>query len=315
MLGIPLFFLVIVMTMITPTISKVVYNSQKLSRLLEEDEAGDTRFEFNVQTHNMYYKRISENLQSMENAYTECLDHLSNNNYTEDSVNSCVGKDMIYVINDIDYERKQIIGRADSKIRSYLNQFCYVPADGLAGLNSCDLLERDLLELLWNELNFGVLLDYHRSKYTDEAAQVPEADFDKIVAYLQNLYTEFAELLEEIDDHSIITRANIKKSIDMRTRVIIEQAHENVRNPKPKIIKHTIEIEEKINNPNTFDVDHIPRPTTNDGSTTIFGVDTNPAAESLRSIVGDVNDNDDLDGPTVTIHERRLSKENNSEAD
>ena len=292
--------------------SRITYNSRPLSRLLEESN-GDTEFEFDIHTHNMYFKRIAENLNSMEEAYKECLDNLSDANFTEESVNSCVGNDMIYVLNDIDYERRQILGRSDAKIRAYMAEYCYKPADGVAGATSCDLMERDILTLLWEELNFGILVSYHRSKYTIDAAQVPEAVFDKVVSYLENLYTDLTELLDEIDDHSIITRANVKKAVDMRTRVIIEQAQENVRNPLPKIIKHTIEIEERISNPNSLNVDHIPRPTTHDGSSTVFGLESNPDAERIREPIERLSD-DDVEGPTITIPERRLNLENGTEA-
>lgn len=294
------------------TSARITYKSQPLNRLLEESN-GDTEFEFNVHTHNAFFKRVSENLNSMEEAYKECLDNLSNANFTEQSVSSCVGNDMIYVLNDIDYERRQILGRSDAKIRAYMAKYCYGMATDVHGATSCDLMERDILTLLWEELNFGILVSYHRSKYTNDSAQVPEAVFDKVVTYLQNLYTDLTELLDEIDDHSIITRANIKKAVDMRTRVIIEQAQENVRNPLPKIIKHTIEIEERISNPNSLNVGNIPRPTTHDGSSSVFGLESNPDVDAIRGPVERLND-DDVEGPTITIPERRLNLENGSEA-
>jgi len=303
---VPLFVLILSSINSKTTTKRVTYESQNLDRLLEEDETGDTRFEFNVQTHNMYYKRISENLKAMENAYVQCLDSLSNNNYSEDTVESCVGKDMIYVINDIQYERKQIFGRADNKIRSYMIEYCYKTAEGDAGSNSCDVLERDILELLWNELNFGALIDYHRPKYITEVAQVPEGTFDKIINYLSTLYTELVELLDEIDDHSVISRANLKKEIDMRTRVILEQAHENARNPLPKIIKHTIEIEEKINNPNYIDVRNLPRSTYEDHSTAVYEGESNPDVDEFRAKYGDKLIEEDIKGPIITLPERRL---------
>lgn len=253
----PLYFLWVASLLVALASFKVTYHSNKLSRLLEESI--DSKFEFNVQTNNMYFKRISENLESMEQAYKDCLNSLSNSNFTEEAVDSCLGHDMIYVLNDIDYEKSQIIGRADSKIRAFLLEYCYKNVDNGTGANSCDLLERDILELLWNEFNFGTLIDYHKSKYLGDMAEVPDSIFNKVVPYLQNLYGELNELLDEIQDHSIIIRANIKRAIDIRTRVILEEAEENVNNPKPKIIKHTIEIEERIITPNYLTVNHVAR--------------------------------------------------------
>ena len=305
MLKLPLLHLALLSILVHALTPKPTYTSQPLNRLLEESN-GDTAYEFNVQTHNMYFKRIAENLSSMEEAYKDCIDELSDANFTEDSVDACVGKDMIYVLNDIDYERRQILARSDAKIRAYMKAYCYSASSSVAEATSCDLLERDVLTLLWEELNFSVLVSYHRSKYTVDAGQVSDGVFDKVVSYLQGMYNDLTELLDEIDDHSIISRANIKKAIDMRTRVIVEQAHENVRNPLPKIIKHTIEIEEKINDPNSVNVDNIPRPIVHDGSTTLFAGHDSAEVEGLRAAVQDARD-DATDGPTVTIQERRLN--------
>ena len=315
LLILPLLPLVFSLIMCSTSGKTVTYHSQKLSRLLEESEPGDTRFEFNVHTHNMYYKRISENLKAMEEAYKECLDSLSNSNYTEESVENCVGKDMIYVINDINYERRQMIGRADEKMRSYMIENCYKRAEGIDGANNCDLLERDVLELLWNELNFGLLVDYHRAKYVKEAAQVPVEDFERIADYLTKLHNELKELLEEVDDHSIIIRANLKKIIDMRTRVILEEAQESVKNPLPKIIKHNIEIEERLNNPNYLDVTRLPRAAKQDGTRTMFAMKSNPEVEKFYKQHGDILAREDITQPIVTLPERRLNLDGGSKED
>ena len=287
-------------------------------RVLEESLSND-RFDFSTETHNEHYKRIKEDIKGIEASYIECLDNLADLDYSEDSVNGCVGKDLIFVVNDISYERKKIIGRADKKIRDYIMEYCYK----LAGMNEaqstgCDALERDVLDLLWAELNIETTIDYHRHKYLFTFGEIPEENFEKILLYLKNLYSELSELITEIDHHEQLTNANIKTTINRRTKHLLERARENIKNPLPKIYKHFIEIHEKINEPSKVHVDNLPRPVTMNSSSKLYEGHGNPYVEEFHEKTGykytrtgeDNSIRANHYGPIITIPDRKLKKTN-----
>ena len=79
--------------------------------------------------------------------------------FSETSIKECVGDNMIKLIIDIKYETMKIISRADTKIRQFFVDFCYMDAgDDEEFSGSCDKLERDTLDLMWYGLNFIELL-------------------------------------------------------------------------------------------------------------------------------------------------------------
>lgn len=80
-----------------------------------------------------------------------------------------MGKDSTYVVNDFDYLTRGILSLYDSRIRKFMIKNCYKEA-GLTEsfADSCDTLEKDILNLLWQEFDFPFLVNSHSSKYLYE---------------------------------------------------------------------------------------------------------------------------------------------------
>jgi hypothetical protein len=259
------------------------------------------------------FKRISEDLMEIQEAYEQCVDDIHDNDFSEMSVDECLGKDFIFVLNDIAYERKKIISRADAKIRKHMIELCYEIAgrDEIMS-NGCDLMERDLLDLLWSELNFSGLVEYNKHKYLFEFGEVPVKTFDELIEIFSKLEAELDELITEIYDHNDVTIIKLKKHVDERTRKVIAMAQESYENPQPKLFKHVIEIQEKINAPRPIDVNDVPRPMVMDSSNQMYALHNNPYVDEFHEETDHkyINGPEHLEinnsGPIIQIPDRKL---------
>lgn len=213
------------------------------------------------------YQRISQDCQRYEDAYKDCLDAIPTSDYSETTINECVGPNFSYVINDLDFERRKILAAADKKVRNLMIQLCYTVA-GLDTVMSsgCDLIERDALDLLWADLNFRILLDYNSQKYLFEYGQVPETVFQNLMSVFTDLYKNFDVLVTEVDNHKDLTLVRLKEFIDNKTKAIVQLAAERQDHPLPKITTQTIQVTQTVNDPNSFNLLNLPRPIVQDTS-------------------------------------------------
>lgn len=268
------------------------------------------------------FKKISEDLMEIQEAYEECINNIPDNDFSELSVNECVGKDFIFVLNDIAYERKKIISRADSRIRKHFIEDCYKVA-GLDNVmsNGCDLLEKDILDLLWAELAFSHLVEFNRHKYLYEFGKLPLPIFNQLVERLKDIEAELNQLVTEIYDHNDVTIIKLKKHIDARTRKVIERARESYENPQPKLYKHVIEIQEKVNTPRPINVNNVPRPVVMDASNQMYAMHDNPYVEDFHNETNnELRDGQEYaemntEGPIIHIPSRKLNDRKEQKVD
>ncbi len=105
------------------------------------------------------FKRIASDLKVYEDEYGDCIRNIEEIEFTNSTIEACVGKNLIKIIVDIKYETMKIISRADTKMREFFIDFCYIDAGEDEEFSaSCDIMERDALDLLWYGLNFIELL-------------------------------------------------------------------------------------------------------------------------------------------------------------
>lgn len=177
-----------------------------------------------VSSHDANYIKIAEDLKRYEDAYSACINHLSDNDFSDETVEACVGINYNYVYDDIDYEKSKLLARADSALRDFLIQNCYTVAGvDLVMSNACDLVEGDAINLLWNELNFAALIDYHRNKYLFEHAFMQESAFNPIVEHFKTIWNETSSLLTELYDHRRLTVTHLEDLISRRTSEILDK--------------------------------------------------------------------------------------------
>lgn len=179
-------------------------------------------------SHDANYIKIAEELKRYEDAYSTCINSLSDNDFSDETVDNCVGINYNYVYDDCDYEKSKILARADSALRDFMIQNCYTVAGvDLVLSNACDLVETDALTLLWNELKFSALLDYHRNKYMFEYSFMNETVFNGIIAQFQVINNETNSLLTELYDHRQLTVAHLEDLISVRTSDILEKFNDH----------------------------------------------------------------------------------------
>ena len=174
--------------------------------------------------HNRNYVKISSDLKAYEDAYKACIDNLSDNDFAPETVEKCMGVDYQFVFDDIDYEKRKILARADNSIRTAMISICYTAAGAdLVMDNACDLIQKDAIDLMWNELNFEIVLEYHREKYVFVHAKLPENIFTQVINKFKDIYHGLSQLIEEMYAHRDVTIMRLKRSIDDRTAELTEK--------------------------------------------------------------------------------------------
>ncbi len=172
--------------------------------------------------HLQNYKKISEDIKIYEDEYSDCIKDIPDEEYSEAKIEECAGKDLLKVKIDIKYEIMRIISKADSKVRDFFLNLCYIPAaDDDVFSKGCDVFESDTLDLIWGGLNFVELIELNKDKYLQEYATLPETTVEDILTELVTFSEEFFELLNEVDNHKEITLLRIKTLIDDRTKLIV----------------------------------------------------------------------------------------------
>lgn len=216
----------------------------------EEDLPGAVVFDGDTEEDRMEnFRKISEDLKVYEEQYKKCVDDIPDDNYTDEQIDECVGKNFIKVVLDIKYETLKVMSRADTTIRKFFITSCYTPAGTIEEFSvGCDYMERDALDFMWNGLDFVELLEINKSKYLNEYGKIPREDYKQVIDLLTDFAKIFFELLDEIDSHKEITIRKLKTHIDDRSKIIIEEAKLNPDLPQPSNVSHTIQIEEKIIN-------------------------------------------------------------------
>lgn len=189
------------------------------------------------------YISISTDLKEYQNTYIDCLDRLSDLDFNEANIERCVGKDMRYIDNDIEFFKSKILARADSIVRSRLVENCFKPAGAdLIQSAGCDLLQKDVVQLLWAELNYYLLPDYHRNKYMFQHASMPTEVIDPILAEFKSLYQKQTDLLVELYDHKTLASQRVRDYVADRFEFLADMEEEHGplhRDPlsRTKIIK------------------------------------------------------------------------------
>lgn len=252
--------------------------------------------------HNRNFVKISQDLKAYEDAYKACLENISDSDFSMDTVEKCVGVDYQFVYDDIDYEKRKIIARADSTLRTDMISICYNEAGAdLIMDNACDLVQKDALDLMWSELNFEILIEYHREKYVFIHAKLPDDLFTKVINRFKDIYKELAQLIEELYAHRDLTIARLKREVDERTAVIADKFRYQADHPSPKIKKDVITIDETlIDQPSYYiPLDSLPRPMIENGQDQAFSIGGNPWIQSFGQNIGSEED-DSINTPYVT---------------
>ena len=241
-------------------------NSSSSESNQESNVPGQLPLEINFQEYNdiehlQNYNKISNDMKFYENEYSICLKEIPESEYTEQSIDDCMGQNFIKVNLDLKYIILKVMSKADEKVRKIFIDECYSPAGAIEEYSSsCDLMERDILDLLWNGLDFLNLIDLNKSKYLQDYGSLPESSYSAMFEQLTKLSTEFFELLDELDSHKEITILRLKTLIDDRTKLIFEEAETHELDIEPVVIRHNIQISEKLASDDGNSIEFLPTP-------------------------------------------------------
>jgi len=230
------------------------------------------------------FNKISKDIKVFEDEYKECINNIHDQVFTEEEIEECVGKDFKKVILDIKYETLKILSRGDARTKEFYLEYCYKPA----GTNeqfatACDVMEKDVLDLLWNAMDFVQICRLNEDKYLSVISAMPRHNFEELMNNLTEFSAELFELLDEVDSHKEVLILRLKTLIDDRTKLIIEAAQENAENPQPKIIHHTINIVTEVKDHN-IDTSNLPGDQ--------FAINLGNEAEDMEQIEGEETGSD-----------------------
>lgn len=197
--------------------------------------------------HMRNFQAISGDLKAYETEYLDCVKEIEDADFSEDRVDQCVGHNFVKVLVDIKYVTMKTMSQGDSKVREIFVEECYTHAfhdeEFLAG---CDVMERDVLNMLWTGLSFVEILEINSDKYIYEYGRVPLEVWHSLVGKLNAFSKEFFELIDEIDSHKEVTILRLKNYIDDRIKMIAEAEGETPDvMPEPHEVTHTLEVTEE----------------------------------------------------------------------
>ena len=180
--------------------------------------------------------------------------------------------------------------------------------------------KKDILDLLWNEYNYPMIIEAHKDKYTFQYAKLEEGTFKSILNVLKKSYEKSEQYMEEIYNHREVTFYKIKRNIDMKTKGLIQTEELKIKNPEPVTKTRVITMEEFVHNPNEFDLKDLPYPTFISNPNEFGMSHFDPYRQQFKEQM--LEDQDELDamnnrefetnkGPTVYVPDRRLKTEEN----
>ena len=195
--------------------------SEESSSTEEEDEVPKVEFKkLNNFEHLRNFRAISGNLKAYEEEYLDCLAEVPTPDFNAEAIDECVGRNFVKVLIDIKYVTMKTMAVGDSKAREYFIKGCFDHAvDNEEFLTGCDILERDVLNMLWTGLTFVEIVEANKDKYLSEYAKIPEAVFEDLWDEIKPFAHDFFELLDEIDAHKEVTVVRLKNYIDDRYKM------------------------------------------------------------------------------------------------
>jgi hypothetical protein len=134
--------------------------------------------------------------------------------------------------------------------------------------DSCDLFEKDIIKILWNQLDLYELLIFNRDKYIFLYRKMPPATFDKMMKKIKPIHHNLSEIIDEIEAYKDLIVVRMKNFVDDRTKSIVKIASNNKAKGIKAIKDYTIHVTQTIEDPNVdLTAMNVPRPIRKDTKT------------------------------------------------
>ena len=201
--------------------------------------------------------KVSEDLKVYEEEYKKCIADIDPEEFGEEKVEGCIGKRFIKVILDVKYETMKMMSRAETRLREFFVEGCYEPAeDDMLFAHACDLLEGDILELMWGGLDFVSIAELNKNKYLAEHAVMPRRVYKEVRDYLSTFSDEFFNVLEVIDEYKENMIMALKILIDEKKKESVEYAEKD-HEVSDTSIMHNINVNESVKQPHPQEKDEV----------------------------------------------------------
>jgi len=241
------------------------------------DESDGETYIITLNSHNEMerlknFKAISKDMKVFEAGYRDCLEKIPSLIWSETEIEKCVGPDFTQIVNDINYERAKIKDRAAIKLREIIIKDCYEKAgrDEIQS-DACDLFERELIKLLWDQMEIYKMMVFNRDKYMFVYGRMSADTFDDMMLKIKPVNDELSQLIDEVEAHRDLVVVKIKEYVDDRTKSIVQLADYNKRNDIKAIKSYDVHITQTIKD-NGISVAHLPNNIRQDTNTQdVFG--------------------------------------------
>lgn len=70
------------------------------------------------------YKSVNDRVNFFYNEYLTCLSDLADENFNSEFINKCIGAEMRFFLNDLEYEKKKFMSRFEGKVRVIVDEYC-----------------------------------------------------------------------------------------------------------------------------------------------------------------------------------------------
>ena len=180
----------------------------------------------------------------------------------------------------------------EQDIRKYMIKGCYQPASRSKVMiefeDGCDCLERDVLDLLWQEHNFHQVIQVNNILYTQIKGQLSLDHFYEIVSYIKINYENLQDIYESIEEQYLKSKADIKSAIDEKSDRIRKEVQEKLKSGETdKIeVKRKVHVTQSAlgmlppeNSPEKYPIEKIPSLVVMDGRDKLFTGRENPLAK------------------------------------
>ena len=132
-------------------------------------------------------------------------------------------------------------------MRNIIIKECYEKAENdMIISDACDVFEKDMIKMLWDQMDIYELLVYNRDKYMFVYGKMPEPIYNELVKKIKSVAKDLEGLLDEITSHRDLTVVRIKSFVDDRTKSIINLAAQNKRTGIKKIQSYDLHITQTI---------------------------------------------------------------------
>ena len=166
-------------------------------------------------------KKIKDKLIEYETEYKECIEDIKDKDFNHPTIEECTGQSFIKLVLDVKYETMKVIAKEDSAVRSFFINICYAEAEeDLLFATGCDLMEQDVLELLWNGLDFNNIIPVNKEKYTKDIGAMPKRIYRDLMNQLDGFSKDYFDILDAID--------LFKEGIIMKLKIFIDERFKEI---------------------------------------------------------------------------------------